>query len=114
MTGTTSIMVSGNAAGMLRNLDSVTYQEGLGQPAVDAPTFPLGDSSGVYVTEDCSYPSLPSESAVLSEDAWIPHVGEGMMMKLETNSLLGVRGERRCRCNRIEWSLYPRNWPESY
>ena len=78
MTGTTSIMASGNAAGMLRNLDSVTYQEGLGQPAVDAPTFPLGDSSGVYVTEDCSYPSLPSESAVLSEDAWIPHVGEGI------------------------------------
>ena len=34
MTGTTSIMASGNAAGMLRNLDSVTYQEGLGQPAV--------------------------------------------------------------------------------
>ena len=77
MTGTTS-MASGNAAGMLRNLDSVTYQEGLGQPAVDAASFPLGDSSGVYVTEDCSYPSLPSESAVLSEDAWIPHVGEGI------------------------------------
>ena len=78
MTGTTSIMASGNAAGMLRNLDSVTYQEGLGQPAVEAPTFPLGDSSGVYVTDDCSYPSLPNEASILAEDAWIPHVGEGI------------------------------------
>ena len=46
MTGTTSIMASGNAAGMLRNLDSVTYQEGLDNPQLMRLLFHLAIVQG--------------------------------------------------------------------
>jgi len=69
-------MGEGEAPGLLRNLDGTN--EGLGKPPVDNVTFPLGDSSGVMLTTGCAYPSLPNATTVANEDAYIPHVAEGV------------------------------------
>lgn len=78
ITGTTSLVGSGGARGLLRNLDqSGANQEGLGQGAVDYSTFPLGDLNGTLRTENCSYPRIEGE-AVLARDCYLPHIAEGI------------------------------------
>ncbi|MGC4113556.1 MAG: thrombospondin type 3 repeat-containing protein [Myxococcales bacterium] len=74
--GATSSVSSGSANGFLRNLDDANNQEGLGQPAADFETFPLGDGSfDGQPTSGCSaYPSIKAGSV----DAWLPHIGEGI------------------------------------
>ena len=76
MSGTTTLAGAGDAVGLVRNVDS-NKQEGLDQEQVELDTFPLGDASGTLISSGCSYGSLPN-SNVLNEDAWIPHVGEGI------------------------------------
>jgi cytosine/adenosine deaminase-related metal-dependent hydrolase len=78
LAGTTSIFGSGSAAGLARNLDSANRNEGLGVAAADYETFPLGDSSGTLLTSGCGYPTLPNVGTVQSEDAYVPHVAEGV------------------------------------
>lgn len=73
--GTTSLVGSGGADGLLRNLDR--NQEGLGQGDVELDTFPLGDTGGQLRVGTCDYPDLPDLS-VLGSDAWSPHVAEGI------------------------------------
>jgi large repetitive protein len=75
LAGTTSLMGSGGADMLLRNLDK--DNEGLGKSSVDLNTFPLGDSSGTLLKTGCSYPTLPSVSTVKAEIAYVPHVSEG-------------------------------------
>jgi large repetitive protein len=77
MSGTTSLAGSGSATGLLRNLDLVADMGAIGQNDVDSSTFPLGDSSGGLISDNCAYPNLPGED-VLSEDSWSPHVSEGI------------------------------------
>jgi hypothetical protein len=78
ITGTTSVVGSGGAIGLVRNLDqSGANQQGLGQGAVDYSTFPLGDLNGTLRTENCSYPRIESES-VLERDCYLPHIAEGI------------------------------------
>src|SRR5690554_2702191 len=48
--GATSIAGSGSAAGLLRNLDKASHNEGLVGVDVDYRTFPLGDSNGTMRT----------------------------------------------------------------
>jgi len=75
MSGTTSIFgsVGGtNPTGLARNLDRDSLQEGLGQPAPNYSTFPLGDSGGEKRT-DCGY--SPSDTG---GDVFVPHVAEGI------------------------------------
>lgn len=75
MAGQTSLFGSGGERGMLRNLDVGTKLEGLSHGTADYDTFPLG-SSGIYDTGCGSY-ELP-QSSVLNQDAWVPHVAEGV------------------------------------
>jgi imidazolonepropionase-like amidohydrolase len=77
MSGTVSLFGSGGSAGLLRNLDG--NLEGL-DPALKATydTFPLGDSSGVMLTNSCAYPDIQSEQSVAGMHAYVPHVAEGI------------------------------------
>ena len=76
--GATSTVGSGSATGLLRNLDT-SNQEGLGQPTVEFETFPLDDSNGTRRTLDCNYGPDPVTAAdVATEDAFFPHVSEGI------------------------------------
>ncbi len=77
--GATSIVGSGGAAGLLRNLDQASNQEGLGQPAVQFETFPLDDSSGTQLTATCNYGTGPDTAAsIAAYAAYEPHVAEGI------------------------------------
>jgi len=77
LAGTVSLFGSGGNAGFLRNLDG--NLEGL-DPALKATydTFPLGDSSGVMLTDSCAYPDIQSEESVALMHAYVPHVSEGI------------------------------------
>ncbi|MBI5548087.1 MAG: amidohydrolase family protein [Deltaproteobacteria bacterium] len=74
--GATSTVSSGSADGFLRNLDDANNEEGLGQPAADFETFPLGDSGfDDQPTSGCgAYPRITPGSV----DAYLPHIGEGV------------------------------------
>jgi hypothetical protein len=79
MGGATSIVGSGGQAGLLRNLDSSTNQEGLGQKSVRFDTFPLDDGSGARRTRDCNYGGMPTTAAdITTTDAYEPHTSEGI------------------------------------
>jgi len=79
--GATSTVGSGGQTGILRNLDKTT-QEGLGQPPVNYDTFPLNDSSppsGFPGAVACSaFTGLFTESSIANDDAYLPHVAEGV------------------------------------
>lgn len=77
MGGATSTVGSGSATGFLRNLDK-PEQEGLGQPEVHFDTFPLGDSSGTQIASGCGYPSMVTNAEIAGDDAYEPHVSEGV------------------------------------
>ncbi|MFN7131011.1 MAG: thrombospondin type 3 repeat-containing protein, partial [Myxococcales bacterium] len=79
--GGTSLVGSGSVKGLMRNLDRTNdHQEGLNKKAVDFETFPLGDSTPNFRTNDCNYSFVTSTSATsLSNiDAYFPHVAEGI------------------------------------
>ncbi len=79
MGGATSTVGSGGEAGLLRNLDKSTLEEGLGKPAVDFDTFPLDDASGTRRTGDCNYGGTADTAAsVASYQAFEPHTSEGI------------------------------------
>ncbi|MEO5727425.1 MAG: amidohydrolase family protein, partial [Byssovorax sp.] len=78
MGGATSIVGSGSTSGLLRNLDKATAEEGLGQKEVDFQTFPLGDSNGLQLAMGCGYPKIITSSSIALEDAFLPHVAEGI------------------------------------
>jgi hypothetical protein len=79
MGGATSTVGSGGEAGLLRNLDKATLQEGLGKPAVDFDTFPLDDSSGTRRNGDCNYGGTSdTATSVASYLAFEPHIAEGI------------------------------------
>lgn len=77
MAGTTSLVGSGSANGVLRNLDTGA-QEGLKEVPVDFDTFPLGDSKGERLTQGCGYPSVRSADSLFALDAVEPHIAEGI------------------------------------
>ncbi len=77
--GAVSIVGSGGAAGLLRNLDKANLEQGLNQTAVDFSTFPLDDSSGTQLTSTCNYgPSPDTEASIANDDSYEPHVSEGI------------------------------------
>lgn len=77
MAGTTSLVGSGQAPGVLRNLDT-NSQEGLGQPPVEFDTFPLGDTDGERLSYGCAYPKIRDPGTLKSFDAYEPHISEGI------------------------------------
>jgi large repetitive protein len=78
MGGATSTVGSGSTSGLLRNLDRAADEEGLGQPAVDFETFPLGDSNSTQLASGCAYPKIITSASVAGVDAFLPHVAEGI------------------------------------
>src|SRR5262245_47811211 len=76
--GATSIVGSGSANGLLRNFDVVNAEEGLGQMLVEVETFLFGDSNGTQLASGCDYPEIIDEGAIANEDAFLPHVSEGV------------------------------------
>ncbi len=79
MGGTTSLVGAGSGKGLVRNLDSSSGEEGLGQPAVDLSVFPLDDSNGLQRFYSCNYGSkADTEQDIASANAYIPHVAEGI------------------------------------
>lgn len=77
MGGATSTVGNGGQARLIRNLDQVVNEEGLNQSAVDAETFPLGDSVGTLLVNSCAYPGIIALSSVTS-DSFEPHIAEGI------------------------------------
>ena len=79
LSGVTSINSSGGEAGFIRNLDKSYLLEGLtGKEGVEYDTFPLGDSGGTLATNGCSAYSIEAASSKASDQAYTPHVGEGI------------------------------------
>ncbi len=77
--GATSAVGSGGQAGFVRNLDKADpLQEGLAQKAVDFDTFPLGDQNGVQLSSGCAYPMINPAAAIAADDAYYPHISEGI------------------------------------
>ena len=74
--GTTSMVGSGYADGMVRNLDE-SANEGLNIQKADNQTFPLGDSNEDYKS-NCGWNYKDSELEVAQENAYIPHIAEGI------------------------------------
>lgn len=75
LSGTTSIIGPGTAANFLRNLNDPVHQDGLAQDPIHAPTFPLGDASGVLLDEGCAYPGFDGP---YPGEIFEPHVSEGI------------------------------------
>ncbi|HVV88776.1 MAG TPA: thrombospondin type 3 repeat-containing protein [Kofleriaceae bacterium] len=77
--GATSMVGSGGRAGLLRNLDQASNEEGLGQPAVKFQTFPLDDSNGTQRDGDCNYGGTPDTAATIATlQSYEPHISEGI------------------------------------
>jgi cytosine/adenosine deaminase-related metal-dependent hydrolase len=74
--GTTSMVGSGSANGMVRNLDA-SANEGLDAPEVDNQTFPLGDSNE-SVRTNCDWNYADDEREVSDAFFYLPHVAEGI------------------------------------
>ena len=76
--GATATIGSGEVEGFLRNLDRFDQQEGLNQPEVHYETFPLGDASGTQLASGCGYGSIDTKASIASDDAYFPHIAEGI------------------------------------
>ncbi len=77
MGGVTSMVGSGAANGMVRNLDRGDAQRlGLPEPA-DFDTFPLGDS-GEQFRDNCNWNYTSSDPEIAEKLAYLPHVAEGI------------------------------------
>ena len=76
MGGTTSMVGSGFANGMVRNLDE-SANEGLGVSSANNQTFPLGDS-GESFKSNCGWNYRDTEREIAEDNAYIPHIAEGI------------------------------------
>jgi cytosine/adenosine deaminase-related metal-dependent hydrolase len=90
MAGTTSLNGSGHGEGLMRNLDRDGQNGGLFPAGKQAlyETFPLGDSSGIELTDSCKYALTRSATDIANAAAFSPHMSEG----IETSA----RNEFRC------------------
>ncbi len=78
LTGATSIVGTGNADGLLRNLDGADdRQEGLGQQPVDGNSLPFGPS-GTEIVGNCDYVVSDDEQTVADASAYLPVTAEGI------------------------------------
>jgi len=80
MGGATSIVGSGGAPGLLRNLDQAANQgDGFAHTAVDFDTFPLDDTSGTRRNGDCNYGGMATTPTKIAADkSYEPHTSEGI------------------------------------
>jgi imidazolonepropionase-like amidohydrolase len=79
MGGATSIVGSGGADGLLRNLDQASGLEGLARAAANSDTFPLDDASGTKRDSGCNYGSSPTTASQIADlPGYLPHIAEGI------------------------------------
>jgi len=77
--GATSTVGSGGTSGLVRNLDRADDLMGqLGQPKIYYQTFPLGDSDAKMLTQGCGYAFKDTADSISMEEAYYPHVSEGI------------------------------------
>lgn len=76
LAGTTSMIGSGGANGMVRNPDR-NLDEGINLPDVEASTFPLGDANEVY-QPNCDWNYDLDEREAEARPAVLAHVAEGL------------------------------------
>ncbi|MBX3250553.1 MAG: lamin tail domain-containing protein [Myxococcales bacterium] len=93
MAGTTSIFGSGGPAGLLRNLDSNNRNE-LDVPAGNYQTFPLGDNDGTKRVGNCNYAFRDDTTSVMNEQAYVPHMSEGIDDAARNELLCSREGDR--------------------
>ncbi|MEM9861703.1 MAG: amidohydrolase family protein [Myxococcota bacterium] len=91
--GTTSINGSGGPEGLLRNLDN-NNRNGLSLPAADYSTFPLGDSDGTKIESGCAYDFSDDVEDATGENAYVPHVAEGIDQAARNEFLCIQEGQR--------------------
>ncbi len=78
ISGVTSLVGSGSATNLVRNLDDASADGNLGAGKVDYSTFPLGDgSAGTLNASGCKYGKIETDS-VLKSRIYLPHVSEGI------------------------------------
>lgn len=77
MSGATSAAAAGGEPGLLRNLD-MGLLEGLPIPVANSDTFPLGDNNGTQHAMSCNYPDVTLTNEVADENAYLPHIAEGI------------------------------------
>lgn len=77
LSGVTSLVGSGSAENLIRNLDDARSDGELGAGYVDYSTFPLGDSNGTLNATGCRYGKIETAS-VLKARIYLPHVSEGI------------------------------------
>ena len=76
LAGVTSMVGSGSAAGLVRNVDTTANGNGLaGQLLVDPDRFPLGDSNGLRLDGTCTYAETP---VITPTDVASMTIGEGI------------------------------------
>ncbi len=79
MSGTTAIVGSGGADGLVRNLDDAGQLQGLAHAPADSDTFPLDDSDGTKLTSGCNYGGSPTTASSIADlPAYLPHIAEGI------------------------------------
>lgn len=77
ISGVTSLVGSGSAPNLVRNLDDSNADGNLKDGKVDYSTFPLADTSGTLRAEGCEYGKIEDETH-LSARIYLPHVAEGI------------------------------------
>ena len=77
MSGVTSMVGSGYAAGMVRNLEYSDGLEGLSIAPVENETFPLGDANESF-RDNCTWSYALNEWEASQESAFLPHTAEGI------------------------------------
>ena len=76
--GASSIVGSGRARGLLRNLDDLLSEdEALGFNQIDFETFSLNDSNETF-HDNCTWDFKFSETRVAAFPAFLPHIAEGI------------------------------------
>jgi hypothetical protein len=78
LTGTTSIMGTAFAPGLVRNLDVLAGLEGLDMPRATYAIFPLDDAPGTLRRGDCDYgPRAATRAQIGGLHAYVAHFVEG-------------------------------------
>jgi large repetitive protein len=89
--GVTSVLGSGGAPGLVRNLaeyNDAAELQGLTGPSAYFDTFPLGDEDGQLLTSGCAYPAIEPESyAFEGTSVYAPHIAEGINLAAQNEFL---------------------------
>ncbi len=77
MGGATSTVGSVGEVGLLRNLDQTPNEQGLGDPAVDFDTFPLGTTTPSS-TACSAFTFEDTATSIANDKSFEPHISEGI------------------------------------